>query len=250
MGFFLDRYAGRSRSGVGSGRRKPTGLVRARCGTKGFAARRRQREAAFPGDAFPAIGEVKESALQLVLEKVQKAGVAVAEVDEGDWHAGRTERVGEAYKLRVNRNHAAAVRFVTIAHDGWDEEQAIPGCDETILEAALAEAVSSGTAWTLNGPTSCWKEDVPFTALDEEAELLPPPRMPAPSALTQDELPDAWTDGETNGAAMVRALSRKRRVAVLGGWFGRVSPRRCAADGWRLSPAAQRSSSIGLASGG
>ncbi len=38
--------------------------------------------------------------------------------------------------------------------------------------------------------------------------------MPAPSALTQDELPDAWTDGETNGAAMVRALSRKRRVAV------------------------------------
>ena len=120
----------------------------------------------------------------------------------------------ERLDLEQAKRYFSGEHAVTIAHDGWDEELAIPGCDEAILEAALAKAVSSGTAWMLNGPTSCWKEDVPFTALDEEAELLPPPQMPAPSELTQDELPDAWTDGETNGAAMVRALSRKRRVAV------------------------------------
>ena len=122
----------------------------------------------------------------------------------------RNERLG----LKQAKHYFSGEHTVTIAHDGWDEEQAIPGCDEAILEAALAEAVSSGTVWLLNGPTSCWKENVPFTALDEEAELLPPPQMVAPSELTPDELPDAWTNGETNGAAMVRALSRKRRVAM------------------------------------
>ena len=48
-GFFLDLYAGRSHSSVGSGRG----------GTRGFAARRLQREAAFPRDdlARPIVGE-------------------------------------------------------------------------------------------------------------------------------------------------------------------------------------------------
>lgn len=104
--------------------------------------------------AFPATGEVKESALQLVLENVQEGGVAVAEVDEGDWHAGRIRRMGEAYKLRVNRNHAAAVRFVTIAHElghlylghlGADKKRRIQDRRRKVSEAGMeveAESVA------------------------------------------------------------------------------------------------------------
>ena len=57
-------------------------------------------------------------------------------------------------------------------------------------------------------------EDIPFTALDEKAELLPPPPMIAPHELTPDALPGAWENHETNGAAIVRALSQKRGIAV------------------------------------
>ena len=120
------------------------------------------------------------------------------------------ERLGVAQAKR----YFSGEHVVTIAHDGWDEEQAIPGCEEATLDAALADAVASGAGWLVNGPTSCWKEKVPFTALDEEAELLPPPPIPTPAELMPDALADAWTNGETNGAAIVRALSGKRRVAV------------------------------------
>ena len=120
----------------------------------------------------------------------------------------------ERLALTQAKRYFSGKHTVTIAHDGWDEKQAIPGCEEDILEAALTEAVASGAVWLVNGPTSCWKENVPFTALDGRAELLPPPPLAAPAELTPDVLSDAWTNGETSGAAIVRALSQKRGAAV------------------------------------
>ena len=125
----------------------------------------------------------------------------------GLWQDGRlTLKQAKGY---FNGSHAA-----TIAHDGWEEQVSIPRCYGATLKPALAEAVRLGIAWLANGPTSYWKEGVTTAVLDEQAELLPPPEPIAPADLTPSSLPAAWTDGETNGAAIVRALSQQRGVAL------------------------------------
>ena len=120
----------------------------------------------------------------------------------------------ERLTLAHAKRYFSGKHIINVAHDGWDEQYGIPCCKEATLEAALAQAVADGTVWLVNGPTSCWKETVPFTALDEQAELLPPPQMITPQELTPDALPGAWQDLKTNGAAIVRALSQKKGVAV------------------------------------
>ncbi len=125
----------------------------------------------------------------------------------GLWQDGRlTLKQAKGY---FNGNHAA-----TIAHDGWEEQVPIPRCYGAILKPALAEAVRQGIAWLANGPTSYWKEGVTTAVLDEQAVLLPPPEPIAPADLTPSSLPAAWADDETSGAAIVRALSQQRGVAL------------------------------------
>ena len=104
--------------------------------------------------AFRASGEVTEATLQSVGRSVENAGIRVAEVDVGDWHAGRIERVGEAYKLKVNRNHPAATRFATFAHElghlylghlGEDRKRRIKGRRGRVSERTMeveAESVA------------------------------------------------------------------------------------------------------------
>ena len=120
----------------------------------------------------------------------------------------------ERLTLAQAKRYFSGTHAVTVARDGWDDQHAIPGCDEETLQAALEEAVKAGVVWLVNGPTSCWKEEVPFAALDEKSEFLPPPTMIAPQDLTPDALPGAWERSETNGAAVVRALSLKSGVTV------------------------------------
>lgn len=85
--------------------------------------------------AFPAAGEVTKPALKAVMRSVEGAGIRVREVDEGDLHAGRILRSGDAYTLKVNSNHPRPTRFTTIAHElghlhlghlGADAKQRIP----------------------------------------------------------------------------------------------------------------------------
>ena len=120
----------------------------------------------------------------------------------------------ERLTLAAARRYFAGTHTVTIAHEGWEEHIAIPGCAEETLQAALACAVAAGTVWLVSGPTSCWKEEVPPSTLRGDGELLPPPPLVAPQELTPEALPDAWKNGETNAAAVVRALSQKQGGAV------------------------------------
>ena len=120
----------------------------------------------------------------------------------------------ERLTLAAARRYFSGSHTVTIAHEGWDEHIAIPGCAEDTLQAALACAVAAGTVWLVSGPTSCWKEEAPPSTLRGDGELLPPPHRVGPQELTPEALPDAWRNGETNAAAVVRALSRKQGAAV------------------------------------
>ena len=150
------------------------------------------------------------------------------------------------------KRYFSGTHTVTIRHDGWEEQRAMPGCPAATLEAALTTAVETGAVWLVNGPTSCWNEVVPAHALNDDAELLPPPPIPAPQELTPQALPTAWADEETNGAAIVRALSQEHGAAMPWGlvrealteavrsrWLETVGGAGAVADydqagGWRL----------------
>ena len=86
--------------------------------------------------AFPATGNVTKPALKAIVAAVEAKGIRIAEVDVGDWHAGRILRSGDAYTLKMNRNHSREARFTTIAHElghlylghlGGDAKRRIPG---------------------------------------------------------------------------------------------------------------------------
>ena len=85
--------------------------------------------------AFPAVGNLSKATLKAVMKAVEAKGIRVREVDEGDWHAGRLLRSGDAYTLKVNRNHPRPTRFTTLAHElghlylghlGGDAKRRIP----------------------------------------------------------------------------------------------------------------------------
>ena len=101
-------------------------------------------------------------------------------------------------------------RVVQIPNDGYDEPGTIPRCSGERVRDAVERAVLRGTAWLTNGPTSVWKEPVPYGVLDASAVLHPPPEPIAPQELTEAALPGAWQDGRTNGIAVAQALSRSR----------------------------------------
>ena len=105
-------------------------------------------------------------------------------------------------------------RVVQVPKEGYDEPHAIPRCAETMVRDAVHRAVHAGTVWLTNGPTSVWKEPIPYGALDRDAVLRPAPMPLAAHELTEEALPGAWRDGRTNGIALTQALSR-RRGAVL-----------------------------------
>ena len=100
-----------------------------------------------------------------------------------------------------------------IPQDGFDDFLRIPRCTEQAISAAAQAAVAQGIAWLVNGPTSMWMEQASADML-EGGELRPPPESIPVSALTEEALPGAWKDDETNGAAIVRALSQQRGEAV------------------------------------
>ena len=117
---------------------------------------------------------------------------------------------GEHLTLADAKRYFSGTHTVTIAHEGWDEHCPIPRCHTVTLKEALAGAVAAGTLWLVSGPTSFWREEVDYALFDDKAELLPPPASITPSELMPAALPSAWNDGETNAAAVVRALSRER----------------------------------------
>ena len=123
------------------------------------------------------------------------------------WQDGRLPF--QALRTYFSGRHAA-----TLHREGYDESLPIPGCSEDRLRDAVDEAVRAGTVQLVNGPTALWKEDLPYGALGVAAELRPPPSAIPVSDLTEEALPGAWQDGETNGAALLRALSQTRGEPV------------------------------------
>ena len=105
-------------------------------------------------------------------------------------------------------------RVVQVPKEGYDERHVIPRCAERMVRDAVHRAVEAGTVWLTNGPTSVWKESIPYGALDPDGLLRPAPAPIAAHELTEEALPGAWRDGRTNGIALTQALSRRRGTVL------------------------------------
>lgn len=112
------------------------------------------------------------------------------------------------------REYFAGGFTVTEQREGYEEHFDVPRCSEDALRQAVKRAVESGLVWLLNGPTSAWKEEVPYGALDERAVLQPPPEGLSPQDLVEEALPGAWSEGKASGWTLGQALSQKRGKPV------------------------------------
>ena len=112
------------------------------------------------------------------------------------------------------RDYFAGGRTVRVPREGYEETQVIPRCSEQAVHEAVRGAVEQGVVWLTNGPTSVWKEKIPYGALDDSAVLHPQPDPIPAQELAADALPGAWREGKTNGVALARALSQSRRKTL------------------------------------
>lgn len=117
---------------------------------------------------------------------------------------------GDELTLRQLKDYFGGGRAVTVPGEGYEEMHVVPRCPDKALEDAVHDAVERGTVWLTNGPTSVWKEQIPYGALNDDAVLHPEPDPILAQELVADSLPGAWRNGKTNGIALVQALSQAR----------------------------------------
>ena len=114
---------------------------------------------------------------------------------------------GEAITVADVIAYFVGGQTVTVQREGYTEPFVIPACPRAAVETAVSEAVHRGALWLVNGPASFQGEMVPPGVLTDAAVLRPPlPPLPV-NRLTEDDVPEAWTDGRTNVLALSAALS-------------------------------------------
>ena len=116
--------------------------------------------------AFPVLGDMAESALAQLTGRLDCKGIHAGACDAGDRRAGyirlampaKTDKEYSHYVLSLNRNHAPAVRFVTLVHElghlflghlGRDGMLGIP--DRLGLGEAQRELEAESVAYILCG---------------------------------------------------------------------------------------------------
>ena len=106
-------------------------------------------------------------------------------------------------------NYFAESHSVVVKKDGYDESFAIPVCPVAAVEAAISDAVRQGLLWLLNGPASFQGEPVPAGVLTASAQLRAPMAPLMVDQLTQNNVSEAWKDGQTTALTLLAALSTK-----------------------------------------
>ena len=110
------------------------------------------------------------------------------------------------------RNYFSGKHTITVPMEGYEDTLSIPGCDSSLVDKAISDAVSQGMLWMVNGPTTVLNEPVPPGTLNSTASLRPPPEPIEVQELTEIHIPEAWVDGKTNALAIMTTLSTRRGV--------------------------------------
>ena len=97
----------------------------------------------------------------------------------------------------------AGGQSVTVQREGYEDKVDIPKCDSSNVETVISEAVERGIIWLVNGPASILGEPIPAGILTPSATLHLPPASIGGQELTQESIPDAWTEGKTNALAIM-----------------------------------------------
>ena len=108
----------------------------------------------------------------------------------------------------------AGGHVATVPKDGYVDDLTIPSCTKEIVLGAVSKAVEDGTLWLTNPPATSWKEPVPAGSVNPSAKLHPPPSPVHPQHLTNEAVPEAWSQKQTNGLALTQALCQKRSSLV------------------------------------
>lgn len=107
--------------------------------------------------SFPTLGNLTDARFSELLQPVRKEKIVITELDAGDSHAGwirllewsNAQKGKNRYELAYNKNHMAATRFVTVAHElahlflghlGEDRGRRIPDRSATFNASMEVEA--------------------------------------------------------------------------------------------------------------
>jgi len=94
-----------------------------------------------------------------------------------------------------------------VSREGYEETFSIPKAGREVVEKAVQEAVKAGVLWLISGPSSLYREDIPYGILTDVAMLHPPPQELAPTAVLPQNIPSAWSQGVMTAAGINDALS-------------------------------------------
>ena len=160
-------------------------------------------------------GAAEDPALEAVLpQKAELDGLHAPLLAPGElpglWPDGAGASQERRLRVRDLLAYFSGGHVVRVPKQGYDDVFVAPACPADVVHGAIRQAVEAGDLWLVSGPSSFWKDEVPAGVLDENAALRPPPALVPVQELAEQALPGAWKDGETNGAAIERALSHQR----------------------------------------
>ncbi|MFZ1640475.1 MAG: DUF499 domain-containing protein [Candidatus Contendobacter sp.] len=146
------------------------------------------------------------------LELVLSEAATLAELDSALLTLGRLPGLWTGDALTVSQIYGYFQGGQAVNVDkggGYEEPVFIPKAERATVDAAIQDAVVTGTLWLVNPPSSLLGEPIPAGVLTETAALRTPPAPINTLELLPANLPEAWADGVATVATMAEVLSRK-----------------------------------------
>lgn len=149
---------------------------------------------------------LKDPALELVLPAVAE----LSEILPSLLSPGVLPELWTADEIAVQAviDYFRGGTVVHVAHDSYKEPVEVPRAAAETVESAVRKAVEAGLLWLQAPPASLLAEPVPAGVLTPSGRLLAPPAGIMAADILPENLPDAWTGGETTALAVATALSQ------------------------------------------
>jgi len=116
---------------------------------------------------------------------------------------------GDEITVQAVLDYFGGTTVVHVQREGYTEPASIPKADGAIVFKAITAAVEAGTVWLVSGPASVLAEPIPTGVLTAKAILREPPAMIAAAEILPENLPNAWSEGQTTALSIATALSQR-----------------------------------------
>lgn len=155
----------------------------------------------------PEDAATQDSSLEVALSD----GVTLMEVDAALLAPGILHGLWKADSITLEDIGAyfSGKHFVEVDKGGYTENVLIPAADPAAIATAVVGAVKSGRVWLVNGTISVLGEDAPAGFVNDSAQLLAPPPTFSSVDVLPDQLPAAWSEGQSTAHLIHGALSAK-----------------------------------------